>query len=395
MPQSILPICLVGGAGTRLAPLSTPDCPKPFIPFPTGGSLLQQTLRRLTPYAAPVLVGQAQHRFALQNHAFEAGVRPSSLLLEPAARNTAMAVAVAVAQQMAAGCGGQVLALLPADHAIADEAAAHQALLQAASVAQAHDTVVLTGMRDAAPSPELGYMQLAEGHVLAFREKPADAGALARAGWLANSGQFVARSSVLADLFAQHAPLIWAAAQQAVAGGVWVQDALYPDAAAYDAVLPVAFDRAVIEKARGLRAVTAACGWRDIGTLEAFCAHAFLPSGAALPYTRSDHPWGYAEHIAGMPGRLAKCLTLYPGQRLSLQRHQRRVEIWLVLEGEALVLLDGDYTNLARGQSISIPQQSWHRLINLGEGMLRVMELQLGACDEADIERAADDYGRV
>jgi mannose-1-phosphate guanylyltransferase/mannose-6-phosphate isomerase-like protein (cupin superfamily) len=395
MPESILPICLVGGAGTRLAPLSTPDRPKPFLSLPSGGSLLQQTLRRLAPYRAPVLVGQAPHRFMLQNHARDAGVTPRALLLEPVARNTAMAVALAVAQQLAEGQGSQLLAILPADHAIADEAAWHHALAQAAAIAQQHDSVVLTGMRDASPSPELGYMQLAGEQVVAFREKPAHAAALAREGWLANSGQFVARAGVVAHLFAQHAPLLWDAAQRAIAQALRVEESLYAAPAAYDTVLPVPFDRAVIEKAAGLRAVTAACGWRDIGTMAAFCAHACLPVGATLPYPRSDHPWGYAEHIAGRPGSLAKCLTLYPGQRLSLQRHHRRVEVWLVLEGEALVMLDGQYISLMPGQSLSIPRLSWHRLLNAGEGVLRVMELQLGACDEADIERAADDYGRA
>lgn len=107
-------------------------------------------------------------------------------------------------------------------------------------------------------------------------------------------------------------------------------------------------------------------------------------------------PWGYYRVLADEPDHKVKRLVVYPGKRLSLQRHRHRSEHWFVLEGQAMVVHDEEEVRLLTGQSIEIPKGCWHRVRNPGQENLAIIEIQTGdSFDENDIERAEDDYGRM
>ena len=94
------------------------------------------------------------------------------------------------------------------------------------------------------------------------------------------------------------------------------------------------------------------------------------------------------------PASWVKTLTVYPKQSLSLQTHQGRSEHWVVVRGEAFISLDGGTKVLGRGDHVYIPANSPHRLINHGDEVLEVIEVAIGECDENDIVRLEDQYGR-
>jgi mannose-6-phosphate isomerase-like protein (cupin superfamily) len=107
-------------------------------------------------------------------------------------------------------------------------------------------------------------------------------------------------------------------------------------------------------------------------------------------------PWGYYEVLSGGLDHKVKRITVYPGKRLSLQRHRRRAEHWFVLQGDALVMLGGKEVSLKKGESADIPQGEAHRIANIGTTLLAFVEVQTGEYfGEDDIERIEDDYGRV
>ena len=110
-----------------------------------------------------------------------------------------------------------------------------------------------------------------------------------------------------------------------------------------------------------------------------------------------DHrPWGYFRVLADEPDHKVKRLVVYPGQRLSLQRHAHRSEHWYVVHGQAVVTLDGQELSLTAGRAVDLPCGAWHRVMNPGGDELVIIEVQTGASfEESDIERIADDYGRV
>ena len=111
----------------------------------------------------------------------------------------------------------------------------------------------------------------------------------------------------------------------------------------------------------------------------------------------ADHrPWGFYTILADEADHKVKRICVYPGKRLSLQRHRRRAEHWYLLAGEAVVTLDGREITLRAGEVVDIPCGAAHRLQNIGVKEVSFIEIQTGEYfGEDDIERFADDYGRV
>ncbi len=117
--------------------------------------------------------------------------------------------------------------------------------------------------------------------------------------------------------------------------------------------------------------------------------------------TRTVHktvfrPWGYYTCLAQGEGYLTKVISVSPKHKLSIQSHNHRSEHWVVLEGRALVILDGKENHLQAGQSIDIPLKAKHSLQNPYDEELRIIEVQKGDyISEDDIIRYEDAYGRV
>jgi mannose-6-phosphate isomerase len=111
----------------------------------------------------------------------------------------------------------------------------------------------------------------------------------------------------------------------------------------------------------------------------------------------TDHrPWGYYTVLADEVDHKVKRICVYPGKRLSLQRHRRRKEHWYLLAGEAVVTLDGHEITLHPGEVVDIACGAAHRFQNTGGTEAAFIEIQTGDYfGEDDIERLADDYGRI
>ena len=110
---------------------------------------------------------------------------------------------------------------------------------------------------------------------------------------------------------------------------------------------------------------------------------------------KNKRPWGFYEVLAEEPDHKVKRITVYAGERLSLQRHLRRSEHWHLLKGTAVITLDRKEISLRPGESIDIPKGIVHRLRNSGKKDAVLIEIQRGEYfGEDDIERLDDDYGR-
>ena len=106
-------------------------------------------------------------------------------------------------------------------------------------------------------------------------------------------------------------------------------------------------------------------------------------------------PWGFYTILSDEPDHKVKRIVIKPGQRLSLQRHQKRAEHWYIIHGTAIVTLNGNELECPAGRSINIPKNSWHRVHNSGSENMTFIEIQTGDYfGEDDIERREDDYGR-
>jgi mannose-6-phosphate isomerase len=110
-----------------------------------------------------------------------------------------------------------------------------------------------------------------------------------------------------------------------------------------------------------------------------------------------DHrPWGYYRILADEPDHKVKRIVVYPGKRLSLQRHRRRAEHWYIIAGEAVVTLDSADIPLKKGDAVDIPCGAAHRIMNPSNDNMTFIEVQTGDYfGEDDIERIEDDFGRT
>jgi len=109
-----------------------------------------------------------------------------------------------------------------------------------------------------------------------------------------------------------------------------------------------------------------------------------------------DHrPWGFFTVLSDRPDHKVKRITVYPGKRLSYQRHRLRSEHWHVVAGSAVVTLDGKDLSLGPGESVDIACGAAHRVANPGGEDVVFIEVQRGEYfGEDDIERLEDDFGR-
>lgn len=286
---SILPIILCGGSGTRLWPLSRKSYPKQFVPLLGDQSLLGLTLERLSHLSSTVgCVASEDHRFLVAEEMRQAGLT-GPLLLEPSARNTAAAMALAALQAEAK----DLLLFCPADHYIPNAQAFAQMVQEGAQLASA-GSIVLFGVSPTHPATGYGYIQVQGADVLRFVEKPTRQAAqdmLTAGGYYWNAGIFLSQASVLLEALRAHAPDILAGTEAAYEAGSKESfegfDFVRPEAKAFAAIRSESIDYAVMEKAQGLKLVPFAGDWSDVGSWAAVAE--LVPSDAT-----GNQPLGHA-----------------------------------------------------------------------------------------------------
>ncbi|NIQ37959.1 MAG: cupin domain-containing protein [Proteobacteria bacterium] len=107
-------------------------------------------------------------------------------------------------------------------------------------------------------------------------------------------------------------------------------------------------------------------------------------------------PWGSYTVLEGADSYKVKRIEVFPGHRLSYQKHEKRAEHWMVVGGRARVTINGRDVNLSEGRAIDIPRGAVHRIANPGTDLLTFIEIQTGDYfGEDDIVRLEDDYDRT
>ena len=274
----LLPVIMAGGSGTRLWPLSRELFPKQFLALDGKRSMLQATVARLDGLTdvPPLVICNEAHRFLVAEQLRQVDALSRNILLEPAGRNTAPAVALAALQARAGG-SDPLLLVLAADHVIQDTPAFQAAVRTALPLAEA-GSLVTFGIVARRPETGYGYIKrgtrVAEGawEVERFVEKPAleVAEAYVASGdydW--NSGMFLFRASRYLDELEAHRPDILATCRAAFAQPQSDLDFVRVDEAAFRACPDESIDYAVMEKTGSAVVVPMDAGWSDVGAFAA------------------------------------------------------------------------------------------------------------------------------
>ncbi len=269
----IIPVILSGGSGTRLWPMSRPERPKQFLPLASEATMFEATLARAADrarFAAPMVIANAAHADLIDA---QLGGAEATLVLEPIARNTAPAIALAALLADPAA----PLLVMPSDHVITDEAA-FMVAIDAALPLVTQGWLATFGITPDGPETGYGYIQVGESlatgvhRVARFVEKPDLARAktmIAGGDHVWNGGIFLFRADAFLAALEAHAPEMLAATRRALVAAKRHGNRVLPDADAFAASPSDSIDYAVMEKADKVAVVPVAMGWSDVGSWDA------------------------------------------------------------------------------------------------------------------------------
>jgi mannose-1-phosphate guanylyltransferase/mannose-6-phosphate isomerase len=272
---TIHPFILSGGYGTRLWPLSRQAYPKQFLSvIEDGKTLFQQTCERLSgpEFASPSVLCSIEHRFIVAEQMKDLGFTPQAIVLEPCARNTAPAAAIAALLSVQRSDDAMLL-LAPSDHLIADAAAFRSTVISGIPAAS-QGMLVTFGVTPTGPHTGYGYIE-AEGKggalaVKRFVEKP-DAMTAARyvasGNFYWNAGIFLASAKAVIEAFRTHQPDVLKQAELALRHAEPDPDFNFTclDERTYAATPNISIDYAIMEKAKNVKCVPLATQWSDLG----------------------------------------------------------------------------------------------------------------------------------
>ncbi|WP_127019568.1 mannose-1-phosphate guanylyltransferase/mannose-6-phosphate isomerase [Rheinheimera mangrovi] len=274
----ILPVIMAGGSGSRLWPLSRDLMPKQFLKLDADLTMLQATVMRLQGLnaEAAIVICNEDHRFVAAEQLRQINQLNNNIILEPAGRNTAPAIALAALTAIKKG-QDPLLLVLAADHVIADVDAFQQAVVAATEFAGA-DQLVTFGIVPTAAETGYGYIkrgqckkiESADAYQVAdFVEKPKLETALeylSSGDYYWNSGMFLFKASRYLAELKQHRPDIYAACEQAMAEVDPDLDFIRVNQQAFLACPSESIDYAVMEKTDSAVVVPLDARWSDVGS---------------------------------------------------------------------------------------------------------------------------------
>ena len=277
----LLPIILCGGTGSRLWPLSRESFPKQYLSLIDDSSktLLQQTLERLhgvPNQEDPIFVCNEEHRFLVAEQIRSINVKPKKIILEPFARNTAPAIAIAALSAMKDG-SDPVLLVLASDHLIKDNQQFLKSIAAAKNCAQ-KGKLVTFGIIPTSPKVGYGYIESIDpleidscvaSPISKFIEKPDIEKAkklVSNARYTWNSGMFLFKASVFLKELEKYSPQVIKFCKKALKQNVFDMDFQRLDKDSFKDCPNISIDIAVMEKTKLGVVFPLNVGWSDVGS---------------------------------------------------------------------------------------------------------------------------------
>lgn len=272
----VIPTILSGGSGTRLWPLSTDRRPKQFLELLGPMSMFQLTVERCKQsslFDLPIIVGGAKHTDLVEEQLVEIGAEAQALISEPAARNTAPAIALAA---LACKSPNALMLVMPSDHLIKNIDAFQAAITASLPIAKAR-WLVTFGIEPTTPETGYGYIEQGEQIVGSTRsfsaknfvEKPNRQNAekmLSAGGFHWNAGIFLFRADTYLDAMKKYAPEMLDAVTNSMDKARKDGSRIFPDEVFFTKAPSDSIDYAIMEKAEKVAVTPMKAEWSDVGS---------------------------------------------------------------------------------------------------------------------------------
>lgn len=447
-------IVLAGGGGLRLWPLSRTGLPKQFLKLTSNNTMFFETISRNKQFCDEFLITtNSEYKFLCENDLDGLDVK-YKLVLESIGRNTAPAIAI----NAMLVSEDEILYVMPADAKIINDDKYISAVNEAAELAKLGN-IVTFGIKPTSPHTGYGYIQYKNNSVISFKEKPDEDIAihyLKQGNYLWNSGMFMFKASVFLNELKKYNKEVYDTCRDLVHNIKMDKLDINLHKEYMQKIPAISVDYAVMEHSKLLKVVESHFEWDDIGGLEAVADLDKNPKNTILNNTnnvsiindtterlivvnnvenliitdtndaiyisrkgksseikdivaqnrdkyanffdeniKTYRPWGFYEVLVHSDGYKVKRITVYPGKRLSLQKHKYRTEHWTVVSGTATITLGNTTKDFVANESAYIDLGMNHRLSNKTNMKVQIIEVAVGSIiSEDDIIRLEDDYLR-
>jgi len=400
--MKIRPIVLCGGSGSRLWQNTKSNQAKQFIDF-GGWTLLEKTLNRIksSNYDYPIISTNLKYLKSIKKILKKHNLKKYKIILEPAKKNTAPAILTSVLIKEIPD--KQPIIFFPADHLLEKVKLFNKSVTNNVK-RLTNENIFIFGIKPDSPSSEYGYFLTKKikggfNKVTKFIEKPNIINAkkvIKKKGYW-NSGMIFFRKDSIIYNFRKHQPEIYKYSIKSVALAKHKRNIYNLNKKAFLKIPSKSFDYAILEKSKKINAIKLNLPWSDLGSWTEI-SKVFERNKMKYFKKRNVYyrPWGKYVNLFEGKKFLIKELTVNPKSSISLQKHHHRSEHWMITQGKPKITINRNKFFKVKGSSVFIPSGAIHRIENLFNKPVKIIEVQTGnILKESDIVRYQDIYGRI
>jgi mannose-1-phosphate guanylyltransferase/mannose-6-phosphate isomerase len=400
--MKVKPVILCGGTGSRLFPGFKKNPSKQFIDFGKW-TLIEKTLDRIKDpiYDSPIISTNRTYEKLVRKVLKKKKIKKFKIVLEPSKKNTAPAI---ISSTLINDIKiNQPIVFLPSDHYMPDKKKFNKILKFNLSNLSSNN-IFIFGVKPKTSSSDYGYLLSKKinkkiSKVIKFIEKPNTKKAkriISQNGcW--NSGIVLARKDSIINNTKKIQKNLFASCLNAIIKSKSKNNGIYLNKKYFNKIKSISFDYAILEKANEINSIELNLTWSDLGSwreifkiIKSKTKHAYIKKNT---YYR---PWGNYKNFLRSENFLLKELTINKKSSISLQKHHHRAEHWTVTSGKPRITVGKKIFFTSVNESVFIPKGSIHRIENIYNKPVKIIEAQLGSVlKEDDIVRYRDVYGRV
>ena len=400
--MKVKPVILCGGTGSRLFPGFKKNPSKQFIDFGKW-TLIEKTLDRIKDpiYDSPIISTNRTYEKLVRKVLKKKKIKKFKIVLEPSKKNTAPAI---ISSTLINDIKiNQPIVFLPSDHYMPDKKKFNK-ILKFNLLNLSSKNISIFGVKPRTASSDYGYLLSKKinkkiSKVIEFIEKPNTKKAkriISQKGcW--NSGIVLARKDSIINNTKEIQKDLFNGCLNAIIKSKTKNNGIYLNKKYFNKIKSISFDYAILEKAKEINSIELNLTWSDLGSwreifkiIKSKTKHAYIKKNT---YYR---PWGNYKNFLRSENFLLKELTINKKSSISLQKHHHRAEHWTVTSGKPRITVGKKIFFTSVNESVFIPKGSIHRIENIYNKPVKIIEAQLGSVlKEDDIVRYRDVYGRV